>query len=210
MPELTGDESISPRAVELSDNDIYEAMKSIPGYLDITPGDFKDLYRHAYQHAMQRLAGEITVKDMMVKKVVSVTPDTPLPEIAEVMGGLGISGVPVVDADNRVVGVISEKDFLSRMGAESPQNFMSVVANCLKAKGCIMLPIRAQKAEDIMTSPAIAVGERATYMEVAQLFHEKGINRAPVIDEEGRLIGIVSRADIVQATQVLSCKILDL
>jgi CBS domain-containing membrane protein len=210
MPELTGDESISPRAAELSDNDIYEAMKSIPGYLDITPGDFKELYRQAYQHAMQRLAGEITVKDMMVKNVVSVTPDTPLPEIAEIMGGRGISGVPVVDADNRVVGVISEKDFLSRMGAESPQNFMSVVANCLKAKGCIVLPIRAQRAKDIMSSPAIAVGESATYMEVARLFHDKSINRAPVIDRVGRLVGIVSRADIVRATQIISCKFLNL
>ena len=209
MPEKTRDASVSPGDVELTDSDIYEAMKSIPGYLDITPGDFKELYRHAYQHAMQRLAGEITAKDMMVKNVVSVTPETPLPEIAEVMGRRGISGVPVVDADNQVVGVISEKDFLSRMGAESPQNFMSVVVNCLRAKGCIVLPIRAQKAKDIMTSPAIAVGERATYMEVAQLFHEKGINRAPVVDQEGRLVGIVSRADIVRATHIISCKILN-
>jgi CBS domain-containing membrane protein len=210
MRKETRDESISPGDLELTDDDIYEAMKSISGYLDITPGDFKELYRCAYQHAMHRLAGNVTAKDMMVKDVISVTPETPLAEIAEIMGGRGISGVPVVDADNNVVGVISEKDFLSRMGAESPANFMSVVAGCLKAKGCIVLPIRAQKAKDIMTSPAIAVGERATHAEVAQLFHEQGINRVPVVDQEGRLVGIVSRADIVRATQVISCKILNL
>jgi CBS domain-containing membrane protein len=192
--------------IDLTDSDIFEAMKAIPGYLDITPGDFKELYRFAYQHAVQRITMSVTARDIMARDVIRVGPEAPVSEVAEIMGKHGISGVPVVDVDNKVVGIISEKDFLARMGAKSPQNFMSVVANCLKARGCIVLPIHAQKAEDIMTSPAITVSEHSTHREIAQLLSEKAINRAPVVDQDGRLVGIVSRADIVRASHAASCK----
>ena len=52
-----------------------------------------------------------------------------------------------------------------------------------------------------MSSPAITVTEHMPYMEIARLFIEKSINRTPVVDQEGRLVGIVSRADILEATQ---------
>lgn len=192
-------------SIDLTDKDIYEAMKSISGYLDITPGDFKELYCFAYRKAVERIARSVCAKDMMSRKVVYVRRDTALPDIAEIMGAKGISGVPVVDESDKVVGVISEKDFLSRMGSEGPRNFMLVVANCLKAKGCIALPIRAQRAADIMSSPAITVMEETTFMEIAQIFTEKCINRVPVTDSGDRLVGIVSRTDVVNATLTTSC-----
>jgi CBS-domain-containing membrane protein len=203
------DENQTPfGGMDLTDQDVQEAMKAIPGYLDITPGDFKELYRNAYRHAVERISRSIIAKDIMAKDVISVRREALLHEVAEIMGSRGISGVPVVDADSRVVGVISETDFLTRMGASGPKNFMSVMATCLKAKGCITLPIQAQTAEDIMSSPAITVTEQATYTEITRLFLEKGINRAPVVDQQGHLVGIVSRADILEATQATSCKIL--
>jgi CBS domain-containing membrane protein len=203
------DENQTPfGGMDLTDHDVQEAMKAIPGYLDITPGDFKELYRNAYRHAVERIGRSIIAKDIMAKDVISVRRDALLHEVAEIMGRRGISGVPVVDADSRVVGVISETDFLTRMGATGPGNFMSVMATCLKAEGCITLPIQAQTAEDIMSSPAITVTEQATTMEITRLFIEKAINRAPVVDQQGHLVGIVSRADILEATQATSCKIL--
>ena len=194
--------------MELTDQDVHEAMKAIPGYLDITPGDFKELYRHAYRHAVERLSRSLTARDIMTGDVICVRRETPLHEVAGIMGSRGISGVPVVDSGGTVVGVISETNFLVRMGAIGPKNFMSVVATCLKAKGGITLPIQAQTAEDIMSSPAITVTEQATYREITRLFIEKAINRAPVVDQEGHLVGIVSRADILEATQRTICKIL--
>lgn len=194
-------------AVDLTDGDIYEAMKSIPGYLDITPADFKELYCVAYAQAVERISRSVTAKDIMTKEVVHVAPGTPLAEVAELMGRYDISGVPVVDEAGRVVGVISAKDFLTRMGAGSADNFMRVIANCLQAKGCIALPIRAKKASDIMSSPAVTVGVEATFMEIAALFTEKGINRAPVVDGEGRMVGLVSRTDVVRASHEAGCRI---
>ncbi|OGP71648.1 MAG: hypothetical protein A2Z73_05700 [Deltaproteobacteria bacterium RBG_13_60_28] len=186
--------------LELTDADIYEAMKAVPGYLDITPGDFKEVYQLAFKQALQRLRGSVPARDIMTKEVIAVYRDTPLAEVAERMGRGGISGVPVLDADQKVVGVISEKDFLMHMGLEKSQNFMVLVANCLKTKKCLALPIRAQIAEGVMSAPAVTVREETPLAEVAQILTAHSINRAPVTDAQGRMVGIISRGDIVRAT----------
>ena len=183
--------------IKISDNDIYEAMKEIPGYLDITPKDLKEVYHLACQHTLNRIASSIRAKDIMTKEVFFVKPDTPLKEVAELMGKYGVAGLPVVDAHKRVVGVISERDFLSKMGDSDTNNFMTVIANCLENKGCLAIPIRAQKAADIMTKPAITVKENATVLEINNVFREKQINRVPVVDQKESLQGIVTRADIL-------------
>jgi CBS domain-containing protein len=201
MREKSAEANISPPRPPLTDDDIYEAMKKIPGYLDITPGDFKEVYRLAYEHALERLAASVLTRDIMALQVVSVSPDAPLAEVAEVMGRSGVSGVPVVDAGGKVVGVISEKDFLVRMGVKGPKNFMSVVAECLQVNKCVALPMRHQRAADIMTAPAVTVTAETPLSAVSRILVDRGINRVPVVDPEGRLIGLVSRADIVKAAR---------
>ena len=186
--------------IEISDNDIYEAMKDIPGYLDITPADLKDVYKLAYRHALQRITQAVRAHDIMTTQVFSVNRTTPVMEVAELMAEKTVSGIPVLEEDGKVAGIISEKDFLSHMGSRDKTHFMAVVAECLQGKGCVAMPIRSQKAEDIMTSPAVTVKEDTSVIEIANLFTEKNINRVPVINEEGRLKGIVSRADIVRAS----------
>ena len=100
----------------MSDEDILDAMKSIPGYLDITPGDFKEIFSYAYRHAVERIAKSLLAKDVMTVKVIFVTATTSLKETAAKMADHGISGIPVIDDRETVVGVISEKDFLFHMG----------------------------------------------------------------------------------------------
>jgi CBS domain-containing membrane protein len=189
-----------PAGIDLKDEDVYEAMRDIPGYMDITPGDFKEVYRLAFQHALERMSREVTAAEIMTTGVVTVTPDTPVAEVAAAMGRRGVSGVPVLDAENRVAGVISEKDFLTRMGVQDAKNFMSLVAGCLKTKGCVPLPIKAVLAADIMSAPAITVAPDTPVRDIAALFTQKGINRVAVTDPDGGLLGLVSRGDIVKAT----------
>ena len=185
--------------MEISDKDIYKAMKDIPGYLDITTGDFKELYRLTYRHALKRIADSIKARDIMTSEVVCVKRDTPLKEVAKLMAEKGVSGVPVIEEDRKVAGVISEKDFLSRMGARDTKTFMGVVSKCLKGKGCVALSIRAKKAEDIMISPAITVSEDTTLLDITKILKKRKINRVPVVDREGFLTGIISREDILEA-----------
>jgi CBS-domain-containing membrane protein len=186
--------------MDLSDDDILNAMKNISGYLDITPGDFKEIYRFAYEHAIERLRHSVKAKDVMTKNVVFVEEDTSLEEVAEILDRHVISGVPVIDDSKSVVGIISEKDFLFHMGVKEKRTFMGVVAHCLTSKGCVAISMRKQKAKDIMTSPAVTVDENVPTSEIANIFIEKNINRAPVVDPEQKLIGIVTRTDIVKSS----------
>jgi CBS-domain-containing membrane protein len=191
---------------DISDDDIINAMKDIKGYLDITPGDFKTLYRLAYTHAIERLSHLFKASDVMTKKVFFVKKDAATEEVAHMMATQGVSGVPVVEDKGEVVGIISETDFLFHMGSKDTRSFMDVIAQCLRNKGCVALPIKKQKAEDIMTSPAVTVRPDTPVSEIAAIMTEKRINRVPVTDSEGKLIGIVSRADIVQTSCALAAK----
>jgi CBS domain-containing protein len=187
-------------APEISDADIFAAMQEIPGYLDITPGDFKEVYVLAFRHAQERLLRQVKAREIMTREVAWVKVDTPLREVAELMAQRGVSGVPVLDEADRVVGVISEKDFLKRMSSQGITSFMAVVAECLKDKGCKAVGIRGRQADELMNSPAIAVTEDTPVIEIMRLFKEKSINRAPVLDSQGRLSGIVSRGDLLDLT----------
>ncbi|MEW6715812.1 MAG: CBS domain-containing protein [Nitrospirota bacterium] len=193
--KLPNKENFSGSHVDISDDDILQAMKKMKGYVDITTGDFKEVYRFAYQHAIDRLMNFTKAKEIMTKNVISVKKDTPLLQIVEIMADHEISGVPVVDEEDKVIGVISEKDFLSRMGVKSS---MGVIVQLLQKRGDIPQPMLWQKAENIMNSPALTVHEDTPISEITNIFTEKNINRVPVVNSEGRIAGIISRADALR------------
>jgi len=207
MDKITKDKNeCTAQFFDISDEDIFAAMKDIHGYLDITPGDFKDLYRHAHEHAINRLTRLIKARDVMTRNVIFVNKETPSEEVASKMALHGIAGIPVVDNGEKVAGIISEKDFLFHMGGKDTSSFMDVVAQCLRNQGCVAITMRQQKAGDIMTSPAITAREDTPISEIANIFSENNINRVPITDEGGQLLGIVARADIIQSSFPLENK----
>ena len=192
-----GEFGSSPPA--LSVEDILAAMKSMSGFIDITPGDFAEIYRIAFRHAVDRLAGTRKVGEIMTRTVIFVYPDTPLIETARKMAESGISGVPVLDGENRVTGMISEKDFLSRMAVGESGSFMAVIARCLDNRGCVVLPMRGKTAADIMTTPAVTVTADQSVLHASQVIKDENINRLPVIGKSGQLSGIVTRSDLIHS-----------
>ncbi len=192
----TGLQACAP--VDISDEDIFGAMKDISGYLDITPADCKEIYLKAYQHAITRLTRSTKAADIMTVDVAYVLESTPIKQVAQLMSEKRVSGVPVISDDHSVMGIISERDFLIAMGGGEVTTFMEVVAQCLHGGSCLAAPIRTKYAKDIMSSPAVTVLETTPVFELADLFSSHGINRVPVADVDGRLVGIVSREDLVK------------
>ncbi len=182
----------------MREEDVLEAMREIPGYLDITPSDFQEVYKHACRHALKRMMLAVRARDIMTREVLAVPPEMPAAHVARAMASRGISGVPVVDEKGEVLGVISEKDFFRLMGASDFPNFMAVVARCLTEKGCVAFPLKDKKARDIMSSPAITVQEETPAVDIARILKQNKINRLPVLDKSMHLVGIVSRADILK------------
>ena len=186
-------------SIDLSEEDVLAAMKSIQGYIDITPADFNEIYNVAFRHAVDRLSELVKAEDIMTQQVIAVTPGTLLTETARIMATANISGVPVINTDQTVVGIISEKDFLSGMGGDASGGFMGVIAQCLENRGCLAMPIKGKTAQDIMTSPVISAYPDTTISELSKKLADNRINRIPVITKQGKLVGIVSRGDIVDS-----------
>ena len=184
--------------LDITDADVLDAMKKISGYIDITPGDFKEIYKIAYRITVERLAQSRMALDVMTPDVVSVMADTPLHETAATMARHNVSGLPVMNANHELLGVVSDKDFLKKLGGADIRSFMHLLAERLRGKVPAIADLKDKKAQDIMTAPAVTVEETTSVSEIAKLFEERNINRVPVLDQNGQLAGIVSRADLIR------------
>ncbi len=140
----------------------------------------------------------MNVRDVMSTSVVSVRPSTALKEVAELLVDRRISGVPVVDEDGVVLGVVTEGDFVikgqTRETARQRRFAWLLDGSPAAAE---VAKVSATNAGEAMTAPAITIGPAATISEAARQMTERRVNRLPVV-EDGRLVGIVSRADVVR------------
>ncbi len=118
---------------------------------------------------------QMSVKEIMTKDVVTVPLATPVREVADLLSERNVSGVPVVDDEGRVLGVVSELDVVSRRGAT---------------------------AADIMSKQVISVTEDTDVDEVLHLFLNQRIRRVPVLSDGQHLAGIVSRSDLVRPASI--------
>lgn len=183
----------------ITDEDVLEAMKKIPGYLDITPSDFLQIYQIAFDHAVSRIRTAILAEQVMTQKVIFVKEDDLLIEAVIKMAEHEISGLPVLNNENQITGVISEKDFLSRMNKKKAPSFVQVLLQCADNSGCLIVPLKTLKVREVMSSPPLMVKKEATMLEVANTLDRFNINRVPVSDDNNRLVGIIARSDLVQA-----------
>jgi CBS domain-containing protein len=137
------------------------------------------------------------VQDVMTRDVTTVAPDTPLKDVARVLTDLGVSGVPVVEG-GAVVGVVSEADILVKERGVQPPHHRLV--GLLFSEGVdIGDKLRAVTAGQAMTSPAITIAPGRGVSEAAGRMIDAHVNRLPVVDADGALVGIVTRADLVRA-----------
>ena len=133
-----------------------------------------------------------TVSDVMTRNVVAVRKDAGFKDIVQVMRARRFSAFPVLDSDDKVVGVVSEDDLLVREGVSGPgtgPRFLLRRADRAMAAGLT--------AADLMTTPAITIRPEAGVAEAARTMHTRHVKRLPVVTGDGRLVGVVSRVDLL-------------
>jgi len=136
-----------------------------------------------------------TVRDVMTRDVIVVSPTTPLKDVVTLLIERRVSGLPVLDAD-RVVGVISEADLLTKQYAtaeDAPSGPLAFASRRHRTDE----RRDALTAGEAMTAPALTVGPDTSLPEAARLMIERRVNRLPVVEHD-RLVGIVTRADIIK------------
>ncbi|GAA2904746.1 CBS domain-containing protein [Streptosporangium fragile] len=137
---------------------------------------------------------DVTVKDIMTERVISVSEDTCFKKIAEALVAHGASSVPVLDGDGRVIGVVSEDDLLHK--EEFRERFQGGGHRPPDRRGAEKA--WGEVARDLMTTPAITIPVDASVVTAGRLMQEHGVKRLPVVDGHGRLMGIVSRHDVLK------------
>ncbi len=139
-------------------------------------------------------------RDLMSSNLAVVAPETPVEAIVELLASRGISAVPVIDAEGKAVGLVTEGDLIRRL-AEAPRGPLGwfldmfrdprpLIARFAKSHG--------KTAQDVMSPGLISVAEDDTAEHIAQLMEKHNIRRVLVL-QDGRLVGLVSRADLLRA-----------
>ncbi|MGC2201816.1 MAG: CBS domain-containing protein [Stellaceae bacterium] len=142
-------------------------------------------------------------RDVMVRAVVTTTPDTTVEELARLMINLRISGIPVLDGNGLLVGIVTEGDLLRRVetGTERHRPRWSEPFSSNSRLAAAYVKSHAKRLADIMTREVFSVEELATLGEIADLLETKHVKRVPVV-HDGKIVGIVSRADLLKVLAI--------
>lgn len=137
-----------------------------------------------------------TVRDVMTADVITVAEDAPFKEVAGLLAAYRVGALPVLDAAGRVVGLISETDLLLKQ--EMPH--AADIGPLLEGRRRREERIRAagRLAGSIMSTPAVTVSPDTAVAQAARLMHASKVKHLPVVDAGGKLVGIVSRGDLLR------------
>lgn len=147
---------------------------------------------------------ELTAKDVMSKKLMTLRKETPVREAAELLSSNNIGGAPVVDDEGRLIGIVTESDLIMQDVKLRFPTYVELL------NGYIYLPTSLQRFEtelrkavgarvgDVMSTDVITVDEDTTVEDIATLMVDEDISRVPVMSG-GKLVGIVTKGDLVRA-----------
>jgi CBS domain-containing protein len=139
--------------------------------------------------------------DIMTTNLLTLGPDLPVGRAARMLAERGVSGAPVLDADSRLLGMLTEGDLIRRLAAETdrPRSWFLGLFSSAPAQAEHYARSHGRRVRDVMTTEVESVTEDTPVAEVAALLERRSIRRVPVL-RDGRLVGIVSRADLLKVS----------
>jgi CBS domain-containing protein len=147
---------------------------------------------------------------IMTKSVISVTPDTSIVEAANIMLRRHVSGLPVIDAAGKLLGIVSEGDFIRRseIGTQRERGrWLKFLLGPGKSAGDFVHE-HGRKVSEIMVSPPLTITEDAALSEIVDIMERNNVKRLPVM-RDGKVVGVVSRANLLHAVASLAREVPD-
>ncbi len=144
----------------------------------------------------------VVAKDIMTTDVITVDPETSVKDAANIMSEHGISGLPVV-RDNKLVGIVTENDLIIKDKKLHFPEYINVLGGIIYLESYKKFEeefkkFTAVKVKELMTTDVITANPEDSIEDLATIMHQKNINRIPVVDNAGQMIGIVTRNNIVK------------
>jgi len=196
-PQRTADAPPGDR-IGVTPDDLSTVLREYNQVVDISREELGKLLEQAEQLAYRRRTGEVTCADIMSRDVITAQNDTPLEEAWSVMRQRSIKALPVIDADRRVIGIVTQTDFMKHAGLEELEDFG------LRFRNFVRRSLRpgwenAEKVGQIMTKQVTTAKSNAHIVELVPILSDGGFHHLPIVDEENRLVGIVTQSDLVAA-----------
>jgi CBS domain-containing protein len=184
---------------DLRREDFQKALQELDSYIDVTLDDLMQINRSAEKHSQLRNAEQLQLRDIMTKNVVTVSPDSTLRNAASILLELRISGLPVVDAENQAVGIVTEADFLSAMGLPTHPPAQSVwqTLEAMFTHPSLNGRMPATVA-DIMSTQLITMHENQTLHEAIAIMKKHDIKRVVVVNQQQQVRGIITRSNLIR------------
>lgn len=154
----------------------------------------RDLEISVYKTKKHLFPRHLKVKDIMTVSPQTVTPDTTLYDVTKILLSSIFTGIPVVDTENRPIGIITQGDLIYRAGLPMRLGLLSVCDPQVLSDS--LKPLVSRLAKEIMSQPATCIGEDQFATDAVNLMLEKNLKRFPVINKQGSITGILSRLDI--------------
>lgn len=188
-----------PRAMErsgITHDDLHRALVDMDVYLDINEEQLTQIYKQAGVHAMRRRMGELTCEQIMSKDVVVIHRDATLDKAWDLLQFHRLRVLPVVDSERQLVGIISALDVLSgvnrrRMLARERSLWQRLRRLFDYRKGM------EWRVMDVMTEQVVTVSRHTHIADIVPLLSEGGYHHLPVVDEQQRLVGMVTQSDLI-------------
>ncbi|WP_341738641.1 CBS domain-containing protein [Microcoleus sp. CAWBG640] len=145
-----------------------------------------------------------TVADLMTREPLTARAEMSVKEAIKILAARRISGLPVVDANDLLIGVISETDLMWQETGATPPTYIMILDSVIYLENSSRYEQELHKAlgqtvGEVMSRQPISITPEKSVQEAAKLLHERKIHRLPVIDANGKVIGILTRGDIVRA-----------
>ena len=145
-----------------------------------------------------------TVADVMSRNPITVKPETPLKEVVQILAARRISGLPVVDQSDKLIGVVSETDLMWQETGATPPAYIMILDSVIYLENPARYERDLHKAlgqtvGEVMSRDPVTTNPDQPLSEAARLMHERSIHRLPVLDANGHVVGILTRGDIVRA-----------
>lgn len=185
--------------IKLQAEDFQNALKEFDSYIDVTLDDLMHINRTAQKHAQLRQAESLKIRDIMTKDVTTVRPETSLSDAARILLELRISGLPVVDENNKPVGIVTEADFLTAMGIpchHPAHSLWQTLESMFKHQpDNSNIP---RSVADIMAHEVITISENKNLHDAIDIMKKYHIKRVVVTDNRQQIKGIITRSNLVQ------------
>lgn len=185
------------RRIGFTSDDLDAVLRNHDQLLDITRGDLEEILHRTELQALARRSGRTTCAEIMSADVVGIAPDAALGEAFRRLRAHRIKVLPVVGGDARVLGIVTQTDLLDKAVWDGAGPGPGLLDRLGLARG--RGPTRDGRVEDVMTRPVETVRPETTVADAVRRMSDHRLHHLPVVDAQGRLVGIVAQSDLIVA-----------